>query len=38
MRLAGAISYARGVIKIIDLDALEAMSCECYDTIREQTT
>ena len=34
---AGAISYSRGIIKIVDLDALKAMSCECYETLREQT-
>ena len=33
----GAISYSRGLIKIIDLDALKAISCECYETLREQT-
>ena len=33
----GAISYSRGTIKIIDLDALKAMACECYETLREQT-
>ena len=33
---AGAISYSRGTIKIIDLDALKAMSCECYETLREE--
>ena len=33
----GAISYSRGVIKIIDLDALKAMSCECYETLREES-
>lgn len=32
----GAISYSRGVIKILDLEALKAMSCECYETLREQ--
>ena len=31
----GAISYSRGVIKILDLDALKARSCECYETLRE---
>ena len=35
IQAAGAISYSRGVIKIIDLDALKAMSCECYETLRE---
>jgi CRP-like cAMP-binding protein len=29
----GAISYSRGVIKIIDVAALKAMSCECYETL-----
>ena len=32
----GVISYSRGVIKILDLAALKAMSCECYETLREQ--
>jgi CRP-like cAMP-binding protein len=34
---SGAISYSRGIIKIIDLDALKTMSCECYETLREHT-
>ena len=34
---SGAISYSRGIIKIIDLEALKAMSCECYETLREHT-
>ena len=34
---AGVISYSRGIIKIINLDALKTMSCECYETLREQT-
>jgi CRP-like cAMP-binding protein len=33
----GAISYSRGVIKVLDLDALKAVACECYETLREQT-
>jgi CRP-like cAMP-binding protein len=33
---AGVISYSRGVIKILDHDALKASSCECYETLREQ--
>jgi len=37
IQAAGAISCSRGVIKIVDLDTLKAMSCECYDTVREQT-
>jgi Mn-dependent DtxR family transcriptional regulator len=31
----GIITYARGVIKILDRDALERMSCECYRTLVE---
>jgi CRP-like cAMP-binding protein len=38
IQAAGAISYARGVIKIIDLEAVQALSCECYETLREQTS
>jgi CRP-like cAMP-binding protein len=34
IQAVGAISYSRGVIKIIDLDALKGMSCECYETMR----
>jgi hypothetical protein len=29
----GAITYTRGVIKIIDRSALEDLSCECYQTL-----
>jgi CRP-like cAMP-binding protein len=32
----GVISYARGVIKILDRAALERLSCECYATLVEQ--
>jgi hypothetical protein len=38
IQAAGAISYSRGVIKIIDLEAVKAMACECYETLREQTS
>lgn len=34
----GAISYSRGVIRIVDLQALKAMSCECYEALRSQTS
>jgi CRP-like cAMP-binding protein len=30
----GVISYSRGLIQILDRDALRAKSCECYDTNR----
>lgn len=36
IQASGAISYNRGVIKILDLNALKALSCECYETFREQ--
>jgi CRP-like cAMP-binding protein len=35
---AGAIICSRGVIKIIDLEAVKAMACQCYETFREQTS
>jgi CRP-like cAMP-binding protein len=34
---AGAISYTRGIIKIVDLQKLKAISCECYETLRSET-
>jgi CRP-like cAMP-binding protein len=37
MQIAGAINYSRGVIKILDRPALEKMSCECYQTLLEQS-
>ncbi|HEV7441485.1 MAG TPA: Crp/Fnr family transcriptional regulator, partial [Steroidobacteraceae bacterium] len=37
VQATGAISYSRGQIKIIDLDALKALSCECYETLREES-
>ena len=33
---AGAISYSRGVINILDREALMAASCECFETLQEQ--
>jgi CRP-like cAMP-binding protein len=38
LQASGAIIYSRGVIKVIDLDALKALSCECYETRRDQTS
>ncbi|MEA2894114.1 MAG: hypothetical protein QOI05_4907, partial [Bradyrhizobium sp.] len=29
----GVITYSRGVIKILDRDGLERLSCECYQTL-----
>jgi len=34
---AGVITYARGVIKILDRPALMRMSCECYETLLDQS-
>ena len=33
----GAINYSRGVITILDRAALEKMSCECYQTLLDQS-
>ena len=30
----GPITYTRGVIRIIDRDALEGLACECYQTLQ----
>jgi CRP-like cAMP-binding protein len=34
---AGVITYSRGVIKILDRPALLKMSCECYETLLDQS-
>ena len=34
---AGVITYSRGVIKILDRPALMRMSCECYETLLDQS-
>jgi CRP-like cAMP-binding protein len=36
IQATGAISYSRGLI--IDLEAVKEMSCECYETLLEQTS
>jgi CRP-like cAMP-binding protein len=33
----GVINYSRGVINILDRPALEKMSCECYQTMLDQS-
>jgi hypothetical protein len=38
IQAAGAISYSRGVIKIINPETLKALSCECYETLREHSS
>ena len=37
VQAAGAIIYSRGVIKILDRPALLRMSCECYETLLDQS-
>jgi CRP-like cAMP-binding protein len=34
---SGAITYSRGVIRILDRPALLRMSCECYETLLDQS-
>jgi CRP-like cAMP-binding protein len=36
MQAERAISYARGTIRILNLEALKARSCECYETLRKE--
>jgi CRP-like cAMP-binding protein len=36
LQTAGLISYTRGRIKVIDRDALEARTCECYALVRDE--
>lgn len=33
----GVISYARGLIKVLDRPQLEALACECYEVVRSET-
>jgi CRP-like cAMP-binding protein len=37
LQRAGAISYRRGHIKVLDREALEGLSCECYQVVRRET-
>jgi CRP-like cAMP-binding protein len=37
IQISGAINYSRGVINILDRPALEKMSCECYQTLLDQS-
>lgn len=37
MQSAGAIRYARGEITILNREVLQRLSCECYDTLIEQS-
>ena len=33
----GVISYSRGLIKVLDRQKLEALSCECYGVVKKET-
>jgi CRP-like cAMP-binding protein len=33
---AGAISYTRGIIKVVDLAKLKELACECYENLRSE--
>jgi CRP-like cAMP-binding protein len=37
VQASGAITYSRGVILILDRPALQRMSCECYETLLDQS-
>jgi len=37
MQHEGVITYSRGVIKIVDRAGLERLSCECYQTLIDQS-
>lgn len=37
LQSAGIIGYSRGVIKILDRSGLQERSCECFETLQEQT-
>jgi CRP-like cAMP-binding protein len=36
LQASGAISYLRGRIKILDRHKLEAISCECYQVVKDE--
>jgi len=33
----GVISYSRGLIKVLDRQKLETLSCECYGVVKKET-
>lgn len=37
LQQAGVISYARGLIRVLDRPKLETMSCECYAVVKKET-
>ena len=36
LQQAGLITYARGIVQVVDRNGLEAASCECYRIIRDE--
>jgi hypothetical protein len=37
LQQGGLIRYSRGRIHIVDVEALRATACECYETVRAQS-
>lgn len=37
LQLSGAISYSRGLIRVLDRLKLESLSCECYGVVKTET-
>ncbi len=37
LQKAGVIEYRRGKITVLDRPQLEAMTCECYEAVRDET-
>jgi CRP-like cAMP-binding protein len=37
MQEMGVINYSRGIINVVDLARLKALSCECYEKLRSET-
>lgn len=35
LQRAGIVEYKRGVVRVLDREALEAASCECYGIVRK---
>ena len=36
LQAAGLIAYSRGRIRILDVERLKELTCECYDAVKEQ--
>jgi CRP-like cAMP-binding protein len=37
LQQSGAITYSRGLIRVIDRPKLESLSCECYSVVKKET-